>query len=111
MLKSENTFHYITGTNITAKTTLEYCKLLSPTFNSKSKTERNIKRKVDKLLSASEDVIKSTDFLLDHIKVKELATAEAESIEMVLFLAAGLDINKRQLVIDYISELNKEVAA
>jgi len=84
-----------------------YADTFLPLFNNASKTERNHKRKVERLSVAAEEVVKITDFLLTHAKIKELSDAEATSIETVLFLASDLDISKRKLVIEYIYELNK----
>jgi len=111
MLNTTHTFHSIVGTNITAKVVSNYAKLLLDLFNTNSKTERNHKRKVERLADSADDVVKVTDFLLNHAKIKELADAEAGSIETVLFLASDLDIIKRKKVIDYINMLNEQEQA
>ena len=102
------TFETIIGTYITTKVSLNYAKTIIDLFDSRSKTERNHKRKVQNLINSSEDVIKCTDFLLNHKNIRELADIEATSIETVLFLASNLDVIKREKVINYIHELNKE---
>lgn len=107
MLKTEYTFHNIVGTHITAKNVAAYTEQLLKLFNVKAKIERNHKRKVERLNEAAIDVVKITDFLLNHAKIKELADLESESIEQVLFLASDLDITKRTKVINYIMKLNK----
>ncbi len=106
------TFETIIGTYITVNISLNYAKTIIDLFDSRSKTERNHKRKVQNLINSSEDVIKATDFLLNHKNIRELAdieatSIEATSIETVLFLASNLDVTKREKVINYIHELNE----
>lgn len=108
MISTTHTFHTIVGTNITARIVSDYAKTFMDLLQTNSKTERNHKRKVEKLYNAAEDVLKVTHFLLDHKDIQALADTEATSIQTVLFLASDLEIGKRQKVIDYIMELNKE---
>ena len=108
MIKTTTTFHTITGTNITARVLLPYLDDFKRILEPKSKTERNYIRKVERTASALNDVIKATDFLLNHDKISELSELEATSIETVLFLASGLDIKKREMVIEYINKLENE---
>lgn len=108
MLATERTFHIIVGTNITAKTVIGYTQQLLPLFYGKAKVERNHKRKVEKLHEAALDVVKITDFLLNHVNVKALSDNEADSIEQIVYLASDLDITKRTKVINYIMHLNKQ---
>lgn len=106
MLNTTHTFHTIVGTNITARIVSGYAKTFMDLLQTNSKVERNHKRKVERLYNAAEDVLKVTEFLLDHKEIQRLADVEATSIETVLFLASDLEINKRQKVIDFIMELN-----
>lgn len=107
-MKNEGyTFETIVGCNITTNVVLGYAKTILDLFDTRSKTERNHKRKVERLIASADDVIKLTSFLLKHEGIIELAKLEATSIETVLFLASDLDIEKREKVINYIHELNK----
>jgi len=106
MTQNATTFHVVAGTNITAKIVAGYAEALMPLYNQLGKTDRNHKRKVQRLYESAKDVITATNFLLKHPGISELSDQEARSIETVLFLASDLDIEKRALVIKYIEELN-----
>lgn len=108
MLATEKTFHIIVGTYITAKNVAGYTEQLLKLYDTRSKTERNHKRKAERLHESSLAVIKDTEFLLNHAKIQELAEAESDSIEQFLWLGSDLDIKKRTRAINFIMKMNKD---
>jgi hypothetical protein len=105
MLKDTHTFHTIVGERITSKVHKDYVLELISLFDNKCKLERNYKRKFERLELLLNETQKISEFLVNHDKIKELSTLEANSIQHGLFLFCDITLENRNKVIEYMENL------